>query len=235
MMQFGLSFLALQGEGFHFPPPEKTKMMRADFLFLSLACALLVLLPPASGLRAQLPTTGTLAQRGETIRVGFVDIDLVLEESRAIRSIITEIDAELADEAGEIESKRAEAMRLRRELEQQDPLLSDDSRRQRQQQILDLLAEVEELELRFRRTIRERQQVSIEPLLEQVVIFIADVAERERFDLVVRGEAVLYGARRVDLTPEVVREIDRRGEELRRRVLPPGDLDDGPELLPLIP
>lgn len=190
-------------------------------------------------------TTET-ARAGGT-KVGFVDIEVALDESRAIRMIVGEVDAELGEHSREIERKRLEVERLRRSLEQQGAILSEQERRQRQDRAVALMREIDEMEFRFSRLFQEKQRETIEPLLEAVIHLIADVAVREGFDLVLRGEMVLYGRDTVDLTPLVIREMDTRADDLRGMIrrIGPGPDDARPagpqpppatgELLPLIP
>jgi outer membrane protein len=164
-------------------------------------------------------TSATLSL-SESPRVAFVDMERVLDSSEAITSIMAEVDDELAKESGKIDRLRLEARRLNLELEKQDLVLSDSERRRRQQEILDLMAESDELDYRFKRSVKEKQRTTIEPLLEEVLRLIADVARREKFDLVVRGEVVLYGNSSVDLTPLVIDQVNSEYEELRKKLFP---------------
>ena len=151
-------------------------------------------------------------------RIGFVDIELVLDSSQAIRTIVGEADAELGEADRQIQEKRRELRQLRTALETQSSVLSDAERQKRQQQAVDLLNEIDEMEYRFQRTVRDKQRSTIEPLLEKVIDVIGDVGRRDGYDLVVRGEVVLWGRETVDLTPLVVRECDLRIDELRQAV-----------------
>jgi outer membrane protein len=196
------------------------------------------------------PTTGTVtraavapvAPSGSGARVGFVDIEIVLGESRAVRQIAGEIDEELGRRDQEIREKRRELQKLRLSLEQQGSVLSDEERARRQQQALALISDIDEAEYRFNREVRRKQSTVIEPMLEQVVKLIGEVGQREGFDLIVRGETVLWGGRSVDLTPTVIRELDQRTEQLRAAVrrYSPAEQTVAPSptpapLLPLLP
>jgi outer membrane protein len=191
------------------------------------------------------PTTATLGLG----RFGFVDVELVLAESRAIRAIVSEVDEDLAGREGTIREKRRELQKLRLALETQGPILSQPERDRRQQQAIALLSEIDELEFRFDRDMRRKQAQVIEPMLEQVLRVVGDVGQRDGFALIVRGETVLWGARSVDLTPVVVQELDRDVERLRAAVrrftpeaAPEGTTRSAPSaagssapLLPLLP
>ncbi len=175
------------------------------------------------------------------LRVGFVDMEIVLDSSRSIRSIVGEMDEELDEETREIESMRREVRRIQLTLEQQGTVLSDSERAARQQRAIELMDNIEEREYRLERKFREQQRTVIGPLLEQIVRVVGDVSVREDFDLVVRGEMVLYGRHTADLTDKVVEELDQREADLRRAL---GQAADEPpdevetplhETLPLIP
>lgn len=160
------------------------------------------------------PTPAVAVSTAPT-RVAFVDVELVLEDSQAIRDLIGELDTELGKQATEIDTRKTELRRLRLALEQQGPVLSASEREVRQQKALDMIQEIDELEFKFQSVSRRKQRETVEPILEEVIKIIADVAKRDRFDIVVRGENVLYGAKSVDLTDEVTREVDVQKERLR--------------------
>lgn len=205
--------------------------MRLSTLFLCLFLLSLAVLSPA-----QQPTTPTLA-----VRVGFVDMEIVLAESVAVRRIMTEIDQELAAAEEEIGIKRREARRLRLALDQQGTVLSEAERLRRQQEVIDLLAEVDEMTFRFDQRFREAQRGAVEPLLVEVIRVVGEVARRDNYDLVVRGEMVLYGRDSVDITASVIASLDGQEDVLRQVVLPglvgeaPAPTEEAPSVLPLIP
>jgi hypothetical protein len=52
-------------------------------------------------------------------------------------------------------------------------------------------------------------QTLIAPVLDDILQAVDRVAQANRVDLVLRGDYVLFASDRVDLTPVVVRELDR--------------------------
>ena len=199
--------------------------------------SLIAVLLLAGGVVRGEDTTGTLAGVVRpAARIAFVDMELVLDRSAAVRTIVGEIDQELGRRSGEIDAKKRELARLKAGLEKQGAVLSAAEKKKREEQALGLLDEIDELQFRFQREVRSRQQSTIEPLLEQVILVIGDVGRRDGYDLVVRGEVVLYGRDTVDLTPGIIKELDGRVEQLRKAVeAAPKSKDAKPDLLPLVP
>lgn len=189
-------------------------------LLFTAALMLLLLPAPAQLLVGDEATTPSLGG-DRPLRVAFVDMDVVLQDSRAVWEALREVDEEMERREREITTKRRELRRLELRLEQQAAVLSEPERRRREQEIIDLAEELDEIEYRFSRDVREKEQTLIGPLRRMVLELVRDVARRENFDLVLNGELVLYGTDRVDLTMPVLELLDSRGEELRRLLNPP--------------
>jgi len=167
------------------------------------------------------------AQQDEATKVGFVDTQVVLNESETIREIVGEIDEELGNQARRIEQQKQKAETLRSELETRSSVLSDSARRAKEQEVIDVLSRVEELEFRFRREFQRKQRRAVEPILTEMLKVVRKVANEEGFDLVVRGEMVLYGNNAVDLAGRVAEELDKRREELRAIIIPSSGEESG--------
>ncbi len=213
-------------------------MNRFTFLLVFLLNAILVASTSAQETVASDDAETSPALDQSSMKVGFVDIEIAIGESQAIRKILGEIDEEMRKDGESIDSKKQEARRLRIMLERQGSVLSDEERQERQQQIIDLMAEIDELEYKFKRKIEQTERTTFMPLVEQVIRIVGDVGKNENFDLIVRGEMVLYGRARADLTPLVVEELDSRYEELREVMIPMGSkkpAEEKPEVLPMIP
>lgn len=166
-------------------------------------------------------TSATLTDKtvpGPT-KVGFVDIEVVLDSSEAIRSIVSEVDSDLGEQAKAIDARKREQRRAQLAFEQQESVLSETERAARQEKIATMLNEIDEMEYRFQKEVRDKQRTTVEPLLEQVIRVIGDVGKREKYDLIVRGEMALYGRETADVTPLVIKEMDSRVEEIRAAVL----------------
>lgn len=205
--------------------------MKPTFLLLCLLALFLVSAAPAQ----DAATTPTLP-----IRVAFVDTEVILGESVAVRRIMSEIDKQLVAAEEEINAKKREARRLRVALDQQSAVLSEKERLTRQQEIIDMLASVDELEFRFNQRFREAQRGAVEPLLAEIIRVVGEVARLEKYDIVLRGELVLYGRDSVDLTPSVIRSLDSQEDKLRELLLTPeksaAEEDKGEfNVLPLVP
>ncbi len=148
-----------------------------------------------------------------TSTVGFVDVQAIMERSRAVKEVLDIMDRAMADEVRVIQEKEARLSSMRFEFERQADLLVREEREKRRLELGELRDEIDRLKFELDRKWKagERQ---IEPLLEKIMEVVADVAVREGYELVVRGEVVIYGRESVNLTAAVVTELDVRSPEV---------------------
>lgn len=190
----------------------------------------------------------------EPIRIGFVDIEVLLDRSKAIQGGLDRVEAEFGERAREIRRMEREYEQSKLEFDRQRSVLAESERARKREELRQLEDNLNRLRYDFDRDAMQRER-SLDPLLTEIIAIIADVAERENFDLVIRGETVLYGRPRANLTAEVLEEIDKREQDiyrlldietvaedmattqsvLRERIMPePRDSGES-SLLPLIP
>jgi len=173
------------------------------------AGALLAQSPPKTG-----PVVaGDPATLG-SLRIGFVDLDMIFDQSRAIKAAIAVADAEMDARAKRLRELQRDFKGMQTRLDTQGSVISETERRRMQDEMGRMLDEVDELEFRLERDMRDRQRRTIDPVLKAVLVIVGDVGRREGFDMVLRGDVVLYGRNTTDLTGRVFEELDRRGDEL---------------------
>lgn len=161
--------------------------------------------PPAAP-----PATSAGSVASGPARIGFVDMDIVLQQSHAVQEHVGRIEDQLQSRKKEIERKTAEYSRLREGLERQDSLLSDEEKANRRRRIQELKTEIEDLQYEANRHLRQSESGVIEPVLDAVMATVRQVGEREGYDLILRGELVLYGDPAHDLTDRVIQELDAK-------------------------
>jgi Skp family chaperone for outer membrane proteins len=148
-----------------------------------------------------------------TSSVAFVDVQAIMERSRAVKEVLDIMDRAMADEVRVIQEKEARFSSVRFEFERQADLLVREEREKRRLELGELRDEIDRLKFELDRKWKagERQ---IEPLLEKIMEVVADVAVRDGYDVVVRGEIVIYGRDSSNLTAAVVTELDARSPEV---------------------
>src|SRR5438445_393612 len=79
-----------------------------------------------------------VAARGafaENMKIGYVDIQRAVQEVEEGKAARTRLQAELQQKRGDLEKKRADLEKMKADYDKQAPVLSDDAKRQRQEQL----------------------------------------------------------------------------------------------------
>lgn len=165
--------------------------------------------PPAASVPSTVATSST-TDPAKPMKIGFVDMDVVFQDSKAVQEQIGRVEDRLDATKKEIDRKMSEYSRLRDGLERQDSVLTDEEKTSRRRRIQELKTEVEDLQYEANKQLRQSESGVVEPVLDAVMATVQQIAKREGYDLVLRGEMVLYGVQSIDLTEQLIREIDAK-------------------------
>lgn len=147
--------------------------------------------------------------RGSGPKIAFVDIDIVIGRSRYVRRVVESLKKQIEEKRDSLERKQTEYLRLKDEIERKRAVLSDKELQDltRQSRELRLTIDDEESELQKFMTDADKDQMG--PASDRVRSAIEALGKEERFDLILRGEAVLFSIPALNLTNQVIERLDR--------------------------
>jgi outer membrane protein len=141
-------------------------------------------------------------------KIGYVDIDTIIKKAKAVNSSFSKVGGQVNKLQSDIDSKTEKIKRLREDVQKSEGVLSREEIDKKRKEINTLLNEVEDLSMQGRRELQRVDDTFFTPLLKKIVYAIQDVANDKGLDLVLRGEAVLYGRDTVDITEDVVKRLN---------------------------
>ncbi|GAB4319881.1 MAG: hypothetical protein Kow0059_14050 [Candidatus Sumerlaeia bacterium] len=147
------------------------------------------------------------------LRIGFVDIDRVTVESPTINKLMDEMETLVSREQNKLEVKRQEYEQLRRELQQKESILSKEALAEKREQMDKLRQEIEDLGYEIDKLVNQSDRRVVKPAMDLIGEAIRRVGREYDYDLILRGEVVLHGSRRTDLTGAVVHTIETIARE----------------------
>jgi outer membrane protein len=161
----------------------------------SLLCAGLLLAQPA---------------KAEPIKIGYVDIEKVINESVPGQKAIEQLRKDFERRAAELKRMEEELRRLRQELDTKGPVMSVERRRQ-------LEEEYRRERRELRRAVRDnneefnikRQQMLVD-FLPRILKAVRAIGKEKNYTLILRKEdnILLYSTEQVDLTNEVIARLN---------------------------
>lgn len=144
----------------------------------------------------------------QSTSVAYVDIDRVTEKSEKINTAMASVKGRVEDIQKEIEEKRKRLVEIRAEIKKGEGVLAESEMKKKRNQTAGLDKELVDLEYEGRRELQKLDTTLFEPMIKTIVLAIQDVAREKKIDLVVRGEAVIYGADSADITDDVIKKLN---------------------------
>ncbi len=155
------------------------------------------------------------AQRLPEAVVAVVDYQRLLRESKAAQSIRAQIEARRKRYQEEITAKEQELLEQDRELSRQRALLSPEAFQQRRRAFEEEAARVQRLVQERRRELDTASAQAYAVVRDAILEIIGGMAESRGFNLVLPSSTVLLFSPKLDLTEEVLEELNRRLPEVK--------------------
>lgn len=173
-----------------------------------LALAILLALAVTIGARAQ-EAGGSPGPLAPAV-VAVIDYQRLLRESDPARSIRAQVETQRQAYQAEVEAAREELAERDRQLKAEREELSARAYRERRRAFEEDVAEVQRLVQERRRQLDEASNAAFQRIRDTVVQIIDALSERYRFNLVLPRSEVLVFAPEIDLTAEVMAELNER-------------------------
>jgi outer membrane protein len=145
-------------------------------------------------------------------KVGFVDIEAVISQSKEGQAAKTKLTAEAAAKQKEISAKEAEIKQMDADLQKQAAVLSDAAKKDREEAILRKVRDLRRLGDDFNRDLAKREQELLTDLYRELAGLIRDYGKQKGYAIIVekRGGGVIYGSDGADLTKEILERYNSR-------------------------
>src|SRR4051812_38616159 len=150
------------------------------------------------------------AASAQAMKIGYVDVHRAtqgVEEGKAAR---TRLQGELAQKRADLDKKRADIEKMKTDYDKQAPVLSDDAKRQRQEQLQKAFLEAQNAAGQMQEELSGKEQEAMQSISKRLLQVVAEVSDRESFTFVLDKAALLYAPAASDVTNEVVRRYNER-------------------------
>ena len=138
-------------------------------------------------------------------RIGFVNTERIFRESAPAVRASKKLEKEFAARDADIQKLAKQFRDLQAHLEKETVTLSEGDRRNKERDLANLNRDLQRAQREFREDLNVRQNEERAAFQDRVNKAIGDLAEREKFDLVLQ-EAV-YVSSRIDITDKVLRAL----------------------------
>ena len=172
-----------------------------------------------ASLAAALATAGPIdeaqAQKLPPTVAAVIDYQRILREAAAARSIRGQIEVRRKTYQEEISKEEQRLHEADKEFAKQRSLLTAEAFTEKRREFEQDVAEVQRLVQERRRELDNVAAVALNQVKEALIEVVTSIADERGFNLVLPSSEVLFFARRIDLTEEVLAKLDSRLPEVR--------------------
>ncbi len=166
--------------------------------------SLFIVLFPCSLLRAE---------QEQPLKIGCVDLDRIMLESRAIRNAVGTLEGDIKKEQDSLSEKMTRYKILSDTYDRQKTILTKEQLNTRRQELDELKKGVEDQKDKINLLIRRSERELVGPTITLVDRAIQAVGKKEGYDLILRWDTVLFVSDRADVTTRVLQMIDEIKKE----------------------
>ena len=141
-------------------------------------------------------------------KIGYVDIDRVTEKARAVNEGMKKVGEKIKKVQAQLNEKKEKLRALQEEISKSEGVLSREEQDKKRKEANTLRNEIDDLDIQTRRDMQRLDDEFFQPMLKKIVWAIQDVAKERKMDMIVRGEAVLYGHDSVDISEDVIKKLN---------------------------
>jgi outer membrane protein len=139
------------------------------------------------------------------LKIGVVDSNRILRDSGPAQRASRKLDREF--EARKVALQRLTNQSKALELQLDKGVLPDAERRAKERELVKLTQDIDRMQRELNEDMNLRRNEEMSALQERAKQAVRQVAEAERFDLIVQDQDVVYRHPRLDITDKVIRRL----------------------------
>jgi Skp family chaperone for outer membrane proteins len=158
---------------------------------------------------------GALAQKLPTAVVAVIDYQRILRDATAARSIRDQIEARRKAYQDEISQQEQRLHEADKAVAKQRSVLTADAFAEKRREYEQEVAEVQKMVQERRRELDTVSSGALNEVKKALIEVVTTIADERGFNLVLQSSDLLFFARRIDLTDEVLSKLNARLPEVR--------------------
>lgn len=144
----------------------------------------------------------------QEFRIGFVSTDRIFREANIAKSAQTKLEQEFAKREKEIADFGAVIKTAADKFEKDSPTMSETQRATRQKQLVEQDRDFQRKRREIQEDLTARRNEELQQVLERANRVIRQIAESEKFDLILQTDQVVYINPKHDITEKVMRALN---------------------------
>jgi outer membrane protein len=145
-----------------------------------------------------------------SIKIGVVNTEKILRESQPALEAHKKIDQEFLPRDAEIKEMAEQTRVMQDRLEKKSTTMSDADRLELERELANLSRTYQRAQRQMREDLTARQNQEYGVILNLIDKAIKQIAEKERYDLILQLQDSVYRSQRIDITDQVIDVLNGR-------------------------
>ena len=155
---------------------------------------------------AALLALGTASAQAADYRIGFVNTERLFREAAPAKRAQQKLEKEFAARDADIQKLSKQVRDLQSALEKDGVTMSETDRRNKERDLANLSRDLQRGQREFREDLNLRRNEELASVQERANKVIQQIAEAEKFDLILQ-DPVVFASQRIDITEKVVKAL----------------------------
>jgi outer membrane protein len=140
----------------------------------------------------------------QELKIGYVNSERVLREAEPAKRAQAKLQAEFSKRQKDLNDQGTALRAKADKLDKDAPTLSEAETKRRQQELSDADRELQRKQREFQEDLTQRKNEELAGVVERANKTIHQIAETEKYDLILSDQVVVYNSPRVDITQKVI-------------------------------
>ena len=155
---------------------------------------------------ATLASAQTATQPASPYKIGFVNTEKLFREAAPAKRAQAKLEREFAARDAEVQKLTKQVRDLQSSLDKDGATMPENDRRTKERDLANLSRDLQRAQREFREDLNLRRNEELAALQERANKVIQQIAESEKFDLILQ-DPVVYASQRIDITDKVTKAL----------------------------
>ena len=142
------------------------------------------------------------------LKIAYVNMAKAIETSTHAETVLNRLKSEFDPKDQKLTGQREKLKKIESDLEKKALVLADSDRIQLEKDVRDLRRKIKRDTEEFREELNVRQNEELRKLERVVLKVVAQIAEKEKYDLIIHQGAI-FASNRIDITEKVLAELSK--------------------------
>lgn len=143
----------------------------------------------------------------EDYKIGFVNTEKLFREAAPAKRAQQKLEKEFSARDADLQKLSKQVQTLQTSLDKDGTTMAEGTRRDKERELANLSRDLQRQQREFREDLNLRRNEELGGLQERANKVIQEIAEAEKFDLILQ-EPVVYASKRIDITDKVIKALD---------------------------